>query len=325
MDRASRGGPGSINATGNPPANPTANATADTTANRTRNVPSPSTGGAGVVLVGAGDIAHCRKDGDEATAAILDTIPGTVFTTGDNAYPDGTAADFANCYHPSWGRHRDRTRPTPGNHDYHVDNAAGYFDYFGASAGERGKGYYSYDLGEWHVIALNSEINMKAGSPQERWLRADLAATTKRCVLAYMHRPRFSSSSKHGSQRKTAPLFRALYDGGVEVIVGGHDHTYERFSPQAPDGTAAPKRGVRQFVVGTGGRGHYKFGTPLPTSEVRYNETAGLIKFTLYPLDLSPDSGLLPGAVCARWYLRICVEAANLERPPARSTACQTS
>lgn len=258
------------------------------------NLTSPPPG-TGVVLVGAGDIAVCGSTRDEATAEALDTIPGTVFTAGDNAYPDGTASDFVDCYGPSWGRHRDRTRPSPGNHDYHTPDASGYFDYFGTSAGEPGKGYYSYDLGEWHVIALNSEISMSAGSEQEQWLRADLAATTKRCALAYMHRPRFSSSSNHGSQSRTGPLFEALYDAGAEVVIGGHDHIYERFAPQAPDGAAALTAGVRQFVVGTGGASLYDFGTPLPNSEVRYNDTAGVIKFTLYAdgydWDFIPVSG----------------------------------
>lgn len=246
------------------------------------NPTSPGPPGSGVVLAGAGDIASCSSGDDEATAEILDAIPGTVFTAGDNAYPDGTASDFAECYDSSWGRLKDRTRPTPGNHDYHTTDAAGYFDYFGASAGERDKGYYSYDLGAWHIVALNSEISMSTGSPQEQWLRADLAAATERCSLAYMHRPRFSSSSNHGSQSRTGPLFQALHDAGAEVVVGGHDHVYERFAPQAPDGAADPA-GVRQFVVGTGGKSLYDFGTPLSNSQLRYNDTAGVIKFTLYP------------------------------------------
>jgi hypothetical protein len=138
----------------------------------------------GAVLVGAGDIAGCSSSGDEATAALLDTIPGTVFTAGDNAYPDGTATNFANCYEPSWGRHKARTRPSPGNHDYHTSGASGYYNYYGANAGPAGLGYYSYDLGDWHIISLNSNVSMSVGSAQELWLRADLAATTKTCTLA---------------------------------------------------------------------------------------------------------------------------------------------
>jgi len=234
-----------------------------------------------VVLVGAGDIAHCGSTGDEATALLLDAIPGTVFTAGDNSYPAGTATQFARCYGPSWGRHKARTRPSPGNHDYRTTAAAAYFEYFGAQAGPVGRGYYSYDLGDWHVISLNSNIRMRASSPQERWLRADLAATTKRCVLAYWHHARFSSSSNHGSQKQTQPLWEALYDHGAEIVISGHDHVYERFAPQAPDGRMDADRGIREFVVGTGGRGHYDFGTPLPNSEMRDNTSYGVLKLTL--------------------------------------------
>jgi hypothetical protein len=237
----------------------------------------------GVVLIGAGDIGSCRADRDEATARILDTIPGTIFTAGDNAYPGGSEEEFADCLDPSWGRHRDRIRPSPGNHDYRTNGAAGYFDYFGAAAGEPGRGYYSYEYGAWHIVALNSEIDMEPGSGQEQWLRADLDASTARCALAYMHRPRFSSSSNHGDQPRTAPLFQALYEAGVEIVIGGHDHTYERFVPQAPGGTADSAHGVRQFVVGTGGRSFYDFGPQPTTSEARYNDTAGVLKLTLYP------------------------------------------
>ncbi len=247
------------------------------------------------VLVGAGDIATCDREDDEATARILDTIPGMVFTAGDNAYSDGTRRQFSRCYDPSWGRHKDRTRPAPGNHDYRSKGARPYYEYFGANAGPAGRGYYSYDLGPWHIVSLNSEIDMKLGSAQNRWLREDLTATTRRCVLAYWHHPRFSSSSEHGSQVETAPLFQALYDAGVEVVVGGHDHTYERFAPQAPDGSADAERGVRQFVAGTGGASPYEFGPPLPNSEVRYNASAGVIKFTLfsdrYEWEFIPVSG----------------------------------
>lgn len=234
-----------------------------------------------VVLVGAGDIAHCGSTGDEETAELLDAIPGTVFTAGDNAYPAGTATQFARCYDPSWGRHKARTRPSPGNHDYRTTAAAGYFEYFGAQAGPVGRGYYSYDLGDWHLISLNSNISMRAGSAQEQWLRADLSATSQRCVLAYWHHARFSSSTGHGSQKQTQPLWEALHHHGAEIVIAGHDHVYERFAPQTPDGRADADRGIRQFVVGTGGRGHYGFGTPLPNSEVRDNTSFGVLKLTL--------------------------------------------
>jgi hypothetical protein len=158
------------------------------------------------VLVGAGDIATCGSAKDEATAKLLDTIPGTVFTTGDNVYNSGTAREFATCYDPNWGRHKARTRPTPGNHDYSTPGAAGYFDSFGHAAGDPTTGYYSYDRGAWHIIALNSNLSMRTGSPQERWLRRDLAAHPVRCTLAYWHHPRFSSGS-HGSRPAPQPLW----------------------------------------------------------------------------------------------------------------------
>jgi calcineurin-like phosphoesterase family protein len=235
------------------------------------------------VLVGAGDIATCGSSDDDATAALLDGIAGTVFTAGDNAYGDGTPTEFARCYDPTWGRHKARTRPSPGNHDYESGRADGYYGYFGARAGPAGRGYYSYDLGAWHVVSLNSNIDMSAGSPQEQWLRADLAATKKRCVVAYWHHPRFSSSDDHGSEPETQPLWQALYDHGAEVVISGHDHTYERFAPQTPEGAADSQRGIRQFVVGTGGKSHYGFGAPLPNSEVRDNTSYGVLKLTLDP------------------------------------------
>lgn len=260
--------------------------------------PPPPPPASGLVLVGAGDIAGSGS-GDEATAQLLDAIvaansSATVFTAGDNAYPDGGPSDFANYYDPTWGRHKARTRPSPGNHDYNTSGASGYYTYFGSLAGPSGEGYYSYDLGDWHIISLNSNIDMRAGSAQEQWLRADLAASSKQCVLAYWHHPRFSSSSDHGSSTSPQPLYQALYDYHAEVIVSGHDHTYERFSPQDAIGTADPN-GIRQFVVGTGGRSLYGFGNPEPNSEVRYNSTYGVIKFTLssgdYAWEYIPVSG----------------------------------
>src|SRR6185503_665015 len=160
------------------------------------------------VFVGAGDITNCSRTEDEATAKLLDNITGTVFTVGDNVYPDGTLTLFNNCYDPTWGRHKNRTKPVPGNHDYHVAGAAGYFDYFGAAAGDRTKGYYSYNLGAWHIIALNSEIAQSAGSAQEQWLKADLAADQSMCTLAYWHKPRFSSG-QHGNIAASQALWQA--------------------------------------------------------------------------------------------------------------------
>lgn len=236
-----------------------------------------------VVLVGAGDIADCQSDGDEQTARLLDSIAGTVFTAGDNAYRSGTDSEFRSCYAPSWGRHKARTRPAPGNHDYRSSDAGPYFAYYGALAGDAGRGYYSYDLGAWHLISLNSNINMKAGSPQERWLRADLNANPAQCVLAYWHHPRFSSGTEHGNAPKTAPLWQALYDLGADVVIGGHEHNYERFAPQTASGAADSVRGLREFVVGTGGADHYPLGAPIPNSQIRNGETWGVLKLTLTP------------------------------------------
>ena len=232
------------------------------------------------VFVGAGDIANCSRTQDEETAKLLDNISGTVFTLGDNAYPDGTTAQFNDCYGPTWGRHQNRTRPSPGNHDYHVNGAAGYFDYFGSAAGDPSKGYYSFNLGAWHIISLNSEISQNAGSAQEQWLRADLAANQSVCTLAYWHKPRFSSG-QHGNNSASQALWQALYDYRADVILNGHDHTYERFAPQNPGGQADPN-GIREFVAGTGGACLYPFPNIQPNSEVRNNTTYGVLKLTLH-------------------------------------------
>lgn len=239
------------------------------------------------VLVGAGDIAACgdQFSGDEATAALLDTISGTVVTLGDNVYPSGSADQFAQCYAPSWGRQKARTRPVPGNHDYLTSNATPYFQYFGSSAGEADKGYYSYDLGTWHIIALNSNCGniggCNAGSTEYKWLVADLVAHPARCTLAYFHHPRFSSGP-HGDNTFVQSLWQALYDAGADVILGGHDHDYERFAPQTPAGALDEQRGMREFVVGSGGYSHYAFGTPAANSEVRNDDTYGVLKLTLH-------------------------------------------
>ena len=248
--------------------------------------PEAGTPGGSVVMVGAGDIAACALPGDDAVAALIDSIDGTVFTLGDNVYDSGTLGEFANCYGPSWGRHKARTRPAPGNHEYNTTNAAGYFAYFGEAAGDPAKGYYSYDLGPWHVVVLNSNsecttISCAAGSPQERWLRADLAANTKACTIAYWHHPRFNSGSRHGNSTAVAPLWNALYDFNADVILNAHEHLYERFAPQSPKGAADSTRGIRQFIVGTGGRSHYGIGRIKANSEVRNASTYGVLKLTL--------------------------------------------
>lgn len=228
-----------------------------------------------VVLVGAGDIASCSNSNDEATAKLLDGISGTVFTTGDNVYQDGTYTQFTNCYHPTWGRHKSRTKPSPGNHDYHTSGAAGYFKYFSGVSS-----YYAYNLGDWRIYALNSQIDTSSTSAQVQWLKNDLAANPKRCVLAYWHYPRWSSGSAHGSSSKVQPLWKALYDAGAELVINGHEHNYERFKQMNASGTAVSS-GLREIVVGTGGINHYGFGTILPTSEVRNSTTYGVLKLTL--------------------------------------------
>ena len=233
------------------------------------------------VLVGAGDIADCAKTGDSLTANLMDTIPGTVFAAGDNAYPNGASSDYKNCYNPTWGRFKSRTKPVPGNHDYLTAGAAGYFNYFGAVAGASGKGYYSYDLGNWHVVALNSNIAMNVGSPQEVWLKADLANSTKRCTVAYWHHPLFSSGNE-GPHAETKPLYQDLYDAGAELVIVGHDHDYERFAPQTPDGVADSQHGIREIVAGTGGGGLFVVYPPVPNSEVLNNNTLGVLKLTLH-------------------------------------------
>lgn len=245
-------------------------------------LPDPSP--AETILVGAGDIASCDKDGDASTAALVERIPGIVFTLGDNAYEDGSHDDFR-CYDENWGAFRDRTRPVPGNHDFETRDGAGYFQYFGEAAGPRPTGYYAYDAGEWRIYVLNSNCGPAGGcesdSPQISWLRDDLAANPRRCVLAMWHHPVFSSG-RHGNDPKMRPAWRALQDAGADLILNGHDHTYERFAPQDVDGVA-DERGIREFVVGTGGKSHYPFPQVRPNSEVRDNRSYGVLKLTLEP------------------------------------------
>ena len=245
--------------------------------------PPPPSGTASVLA--AGDIAGCTWDGDEATAKLLDANPdATVAALGDVVYGTSSATDFANCYGPTWGRHKARTRPTIGNHETTNDHGNPYWDYFGVAAGERGKGWYSYDLGSsWHVVVLNANCWYVGGcdpaSPQGQWLQADLAANARPCTLAYWHEPLFSSAQ--GSP-ETKPLWDALSAGGAEVVLNGHQHGYERFAPQRPDGTRDDARGIREFVVGTGGSPYfYDFPSVLANSEVRNGDTHGVLKLNL--------------------------------------------
>jgi hypothetical protein len=230
---------------------------------------------ASVVLVGAGDISTCGNNNDEATAKLLDGISGTVFTAGDNVYPDGTYTQYTNCYHPTWGRHKSRTRPVPGNHEYNTSGAAGSFRYFSNTSS-----YYAYNLGDWRVYALNSEIDVSSTSAQVRWLKNDLAANPKRCALAYWHKPRWSSGSHYGNNSRYQTLWKTLYDAGAELVISSHEHNYERFKEMNASGTASSP-GMREFVVGTGGASHYGFSSALSTSQVRNSTTYGVLKLTL--------------------------------------------
>jgi Bacterial Ig-like domain/Calcineurin-like phosphoesterase len=245
------------------------------------------------VFVGAGDIASCARTADEATAKLLDHIVAvapstTVFTTGDNAYESGTPSEYTNCYQPNWGRHKAITRPTVGNHEYYtLENASGYFGYFGARAGTPPEGYYSYDLGRWHVVALNSMCEKVGGcgaaSPMVEWLERDLAANPRTCTLAYFHHPLFSSGSSSGGNSKMRPTWEALYAARADVVLNGHVHNYERFAPQTPRGVADPANGIREFVVGTGGYSLNAFKTTVANSQVRNANSFGVLKLTLHP------------------------------------------
>jgi hypothetical protein len=243
-------------------------------------------------LVGAGDIASCKApEGAQATAKLIEQIPGTVFAAGDLAYEKGTAGEFKNCYDPAWGRFKDRTRPALGNHEYVDRTASGYFQYWGTRAGPVDKGFYSYDLGAWHIVVLNTNCAIKEmggcgkDSPQETWLREDLANHADSCILAYGHHALFSSGvfKSHALHPELRPLWQDLYAAHADLILAGHEHSYERFAPQDPDGKPDPEHGIREIVAGTGGRSHDPLGFATPNSEVREWETYGVLKLTLAP------------------------------------------
>ena len=244
------------------------------------------------VLVGAGDIASCKNpEGARATAKLIEQIPGTVFAAGDLAYEGGSAADFKNCYDPAWGRFKDRTKPALGNHEYGDPKASGYFRYWGAQAGPAVKGYYSFDLGDWHIVVLNTNCNAKdlggcaAGSPQETWLKEDLEKHPSACILAFGHHALFSSGvfKKHAVHPELKQLWEDLYAAHADLVLAGHEHSYERFAPQDPEGKADPENGIREIVAGTGGRSHDLLGFATPNSEVREWDTYGVVKLTLSP------------------------------------------
>ena len=240
-----------------------------------------------VLLYAVGDIASCRVTADERVAALLARRRGTIAILGDAVYDRGTRAEYRECFDPAWGPLRARLRPAPGNHDYQTPGAAGYFDYFGRRAGPSGKGWYRHDLGEhWRVIALNSNCVAVGGcetsSPQGRWLARTLATSGQRHILAYWHAPLFSSG-RHGPNPVVRPLWEALQRAGADIVLAGHDHSYERFAPQDADGRRRPG-GIRQFTVGTGGYSHYAFARrPLATTEVRDSSSFGVLRLRLQP------------------------------------------
>jgi hypothetical protein len=249
------------------------------------------------VLYAVGDVGDCNKETDTATGLLLDGSPDPIALLGDIAYPNGSAANFSDCFHPVWGRHRPRIRPSPGNHEYVTPGAAGYYAYFGAAAGDPTKGYYSYDLGGWHIVSLNSncsDVSCAAGGAQERWLRQDLAANPRLCTMAYWHHPRFNSGS-HGNSTNVTPLYQALLDHGADLVLNGHEHGYQRWVAMDASGAAVPN-GIVEIVAGTGGTGLVGFsGTKPANTVVRNATTNGVLKLTLresgYDYEFKPVAG----------------------------------
>ena len=252
------------------------------------------------IMIGAGDIAGCDNGGDARTAMVVDSVlradsvakvSDAVFTLGDNAYNEGTAQQFKNCFGATWGdsakRIMKKIHPAPGNHEYLSPGANPYYDYFGAAAATRGQGYYSYEVGVWHVVVLNSELVVNSGftyaqrQAQEDWLRKDLKDQPKLCTLAYFHHPRFSSGW-HGSDVNLQPIWQILYDNNVDLVLNGHDHDYERFLPQTPAGIADTTRGIIEIVAGAGGEELRGFGANVIRNSVRQIEGRyGVLKLTL--------------------------------------------
>jgi hypothetical protein len=239
--------------------------------------------GSAPVVAAVGDIAPPGSGGQRETSDLaLSWDPTAVLMLGDMQYKDGDLAHIRKYYDPTWGRLKAITHPVPGNHEYHTGGAGGYFSYFGSQAKVQGASYYSFDIGNWHLIALNSEIGHGPDSAQNAWLQADLARSSKHCVLAYWHSPRFSSGSTHGSDDSMTPFWRTLLAANADVVLSGHEHNYERFAPQDADGQPT-SAGIRQFVVGTGGVGLYDFGAPITNSRKRLNHDFGVLKLTLEP------------------------------------------
>jgi hypothetical protein len=257
-----------------------------------------------ITLTGAGDIADCSLAGAGQTAAIVAAQTGWVFTVGDNAYENGSTADFTNCYAPTWGRVLDRTiLPVAGNHDWNTDGAAGYRAYFGDRAAPDGVTWYSMTAGSWHVIVLDSDCakvgGCDASSPQGRWLAADLRSNPVRCTVAFWHHPRFSSG-EHGDDPEVAPFWEMLHAAHADLVINGHDHDYERFAPMDPSGTEERPGGIREIVIGTGGAELRSFTHAAPGTEFRQAGTWGVLRLTLHPLNYTweflPVQGLLADA-----------------------------
>lgn len=241
-----------------------------------------------VQLIAVGDIGDCTTRKDERVASLVAGMKGRIATLGDTAYPQGSAANFDQCFDPAWGQLASRIFPATGNHEYQTTGAAGYFNYFAERnrrTGARDKGWYAYDLGgSWRAIVLNSNCSAVGGctaeSPQGKWLAAELEAAGDRNVLAYWHAPRYSSGY-HGSTSFMKPFFRMLFQARADIVLGGHDHSYERFAPQNASGDYR-RRGVQQFVVGTGGRGLYAFDGPrLANTRSRNDTTYGVLRLRL--------------------------------------------
>jgi hypothetical protein len=265
-----------------------------------------------VLITAAGDIScpSSRERNNEEfgkplscrmqdTAALVRTLqPDAVLALGDNQYPSGSLSDYQSLYVDNWGTFRDITYPVPGNHEYGTPAARGYFSYFGSRAGEPDKGYYSYDLGAWHVIALNSECEQVGGcaatAPQATWLRQDLADHPRSCVLAYWHRPRFSSGT-HGNNLDLDAYWRILVEGHADLVLNGHDHDYERFAPMNAEGDADTAQGTTEIVAGTGGASYYTFHLPESTSLARITGKSGVLRLRLEPTSFSWDFLAVPG------------------------------
>ncbi|HZW11709.1 MAG TPA: metallophosphoesterase [Noviherbaspirillum sp.] len=244
----------------------------------------------GVTVYAAGDIANCRKlrpeDSNAAKTAALvadrlaKDAEAAVLTLGDHTYPVGLLSEFTNCYDPTWGQFKARTYPTPGNHEYYTPHAVGYFSYFGDAAGPGRSGHYSFNLGKWHIVSLNSYLKPEQHAAQLEWLKSDLARNQTRCTLAFWHHPRYSSGG-HGNNPQIDDAWQVLYAAGAELLLSSHDHNYERFAPQDGSGRLDEKRGIRQFVVGTGGASLTPLRFKKANSEVSDNSSYGVLKLVL--------------------------------------------